>query len=68
MNTFEKTLEIQKMNRVELQKTFYLATPVDEELLDSKYFFSISEARAYLTPVGGLITDRGRIVAVVESN
>jgi len=68
MNTFEKTLEIQKMNRVELQKTFYLATPVDEELLDSKYFFSISEARAYLTPVGGLVTERRRIVAVVESN
>ena len=65
---FEKTLEIQKMIRVESQKTAYLATPVDEELLDSKYFFSISEARAYLTPVGGLVTDRGRIVAVVESN
>lgn len=49
-------------------KLAYLATPVDDELLDSKYFFSISEARAYLTPVGGLVTDRGRIVAVVESN
>lgn len=53
---------------METTKLAYLATPVDEEIRDSKYFATIREAREYLMPVGGLITDRGRIVAVAESN